>query len=207
MLSVGEILKKQREKLGINLGEVEKQIKVRQKFLRAIEENNWSIFTSKIYIGGIIKNYSQYLGLDPKRTLAFFRRDYEKLETVKFKSRVASRYLTPETKKIVAALLIFIFLIFFGYFGYQLKLYFSPPKISILSPRTEIFQKKDRVKILAKTERDAAVTILGERIYQNSDGLFEFDFPLKKGKNELVIEVIGANGRKATLRKIFLRSD
>ncbi|MBI4009457.1 helix-turn-helix domain-containing protein, partial [Candidatus Roizmanbacteria bacterium] len=65
MLSVGEILKKHREKLGIKLSEVEKQIRIREKFLRAIEENDWNIFTSKIYISGIIKNYSQYLGLDP----------------------------------------------------------------------------------------------------------------------------------------------
>ncbi|OGK25138.1 hypothetical protein A3A46_02350 [Candidatus Roizmanbacteria bacterium RIFCSPLOWO2_01_FULL_37_13] len=207
MLSVGEILKKQREKLGINLNEVEKQIKVRQKFLSAIEENNWGIFTSKVYIGGIIKNYSKILGLDPRRTLAFFRRDYERLETVKFKSRVASRYLTPETKKIVMALLIFIFLIFFGYFGYQLKLYFSPPKINIVSPKSEVFKKEDRIKILGQTEKDAAITIFGERVYQNKEGIFEFQFPLHKGQNELVIEAVGANGKKTIFKKIYKRTD
>lgn len=207
MVTVGEILKKQREKLGINLYEVEKQIKVRQKFLSAIEENNWGIFTSKVYIGGIIKNYSKLLGLDPKRTLAFFRRDYERLETMKFKSRVASRYLTPETKKIVMAFLIFIFLIFFGYFGYQLKLYFSPPKVTIVSPKSEIFKKEDRIKILGQTEKDAAITIFGERVYQNKEGIFEFQFPLHKGQNELVIEVIGANGKKTILKKIYKRTD
>ncbi|OGK35311.1 hypothetical protein A3F58_03405 [Candidatus Roizmanbacteria bacterium RIFCSPHIGHO2_12_FULL_37_9b] len=207
MLSVGEILKKQREKLGINLNEVEKQIKVRQKFLSAIEENNWGIFTSKVYIGGIIKNYSKILGLDPRRTLAFFRRDYERLETVKFKSRVASRYLTPETKKIVMALLIFIFLIFFGYFGYQLKLYFSPPKINIVSPKSDVFKKEDRIKILGQTEKDAAITIFGERVYQNKEGIFEFQFPLHKGQNELVIEAVGANGKKTIFKKIYKRTD
>lgn len=207
MISVGEIIKKQRERLKIELVDVEKAIKVRQKFLRAVEKNNWGIFSSKVYIVGIIKNYSSFLGLDSNTNLAFFRRDYEKLEAVKFKRKLSGYNFTPETRKIFIALLVSIFIIFFSYFGYQLKLYFSPPKISILSPKTEIIQKKDRVKILAKTEKDATVTIFGERIYQNKDGLFEFEFPLKKGKNELVIEVVGANGRKAIFKKVFERND
>lgn len=207
MLSVGEILKKQRERLKIDLLDVEKEIKVRQKFLSAVEKNNWGIFSSKVYISGIIKNYSLFLGLDPNNILAFFRRDYERQESIRFKRKLAGHYFAPETRKIFIAILVLIFVLFFGYFGFQLKLYFSPPKISILSPKTEIFQKKDRVKILAKTEKDANVSIFGERIYQNSDGLFEFNFPLKKGKNELKIEVIGANGKKTVFKKVFERTE
>lgn len=207
MLSVGEILKKQREKLGVELTDVEKSIKVRQKFLQATEENNWTIFSSKVYIEGIIKNYSVFLGLDPNTTLAFFRRDYERQEAVKFKRKLAGHYFTPETRKVVIALLLLIFLLFFGYFGYQLTLYFYPPKITILSPKSEIFKNEDRIKILGRTEKDAAVTIFGERVYQNKEGVFEFDFPLHKGKNELIIEVVGANGKKSIYKKIYERAD
>ncbi len=207
MLSVGEILKKQREKLNINLADVEKSIKVRQKILRAIEDNEWSIFSSKVYISGIIKNYSLFLGLDSSAIMAFFRRDYERQEAIKFKRKLASNHFTPETRKIVLAILFFIFILFFGYFSYQLKLYFTPPKITIVFPKVDKFEKKDRIKILAKTEKDAAVTIFGGRIYQNKEGLFEFDFPLHKGKNELVIEVVGANGRKTVYKKIYERTN
>ena len=207
MLSVGEIIKKQRERLKIDFNDVEKAIKVRKKFLIAVEQNNWAIFSSKIYISGIIKNYSLFLGLEPNTTLAFFRRDYEKQESIRFKRRLTGYYFTPETKKAFIFVLIFIFFLFFGYFGFQLKLYFSPPKVSLLSPKVNNFQKKDRVKILAKNEKDATVTISGDRVYQNSDGLFEYEFPLKKGRNELVIEVVGANGRKAIFKKIFERTD
>lgn len=207
MLSVGEILKNQREKLGISLRDIEEQLKVRQKFLRSIEENNWSNFTSKVYIEGIINNYSKFLGVDPRRAIAFFRRDYERLETVKFKRRFASGSLTPETKKIVGTLLFLIFILFFGYFGYQLKLYFSPPKLSILEPRKDKFFKEDKIEIVGKTEKDAAVTIFGERVFQDKEGVFEFQLPLKKGENELIIEVVGANGRKTVLKKIYTRTE
>jgi hypothetical protein len=49
--------------------------------------------------------------------LAFFRRDYEKKEDVSFKTRIASKYLTPETKKyaiygfVLLCVLIIMFLI------------------------------------------------------------------------------------------------
>ena len=207
MLSVGEILKKQRERLKIELKEVEKSIKVRQRFLTAVEKSNWQVFSSKVYISGVIKNYSLFLNLDPNSTLAIFRRDYERQEAVKFKRRLSVNYFAPETKRIFKTILILIFILFIGYFGFQLNLYFSPPKITILSPKTEVILKNDRVKILAKTEKDAAVTVLGERIYQNSDGLFEFEFPLKIGKNEIIIEVVGANGKKAVFKKKFFRED
>lgn len=207
MLSVGEILKKEREKRNIDLSSIENKIKVRQKFLKAVEENNWSIFTSRIYIEGIIKNYSQFLNLEPKKTLAFFRRDYEKLESIRFKSKVASHYLTPETRKVAFVVLFFIFFIFFGYFGYQLKLYFSPPKVTIISPKASTFKKENKIKIIGKTEKDAAVTVFGERVYQNKEGVFEYEFPLHQGKNDLVIEVVGANGRKSILKKTYVMNN
>ena len=207
MLSVGEILKKQREKLKIDFIDVEGATKIREKFLNAVESNNWRIFSSKVYIEGIIKNYSTFLNLNPAATLAFFRRDYERRESVKFKGKLGRYYFTPETKKIILALLFFIFFLFFGYFGYQLKMYFSPPKITIVSPKKDVFNKEERVKIVGKTEKDATITIFGERLYQNKEGIFEFNYPLQPGKNELVIEVVGANGKKTIYKKTYFRSN
>ncbi|MBI2641892.1 helix-turn-helix domain-containing protein [Candidatus Roizmanbacteria bacterium] len=205
MLSVGEILKKEREKQGIGLREVEKDIKIREKFLRAVEDNNWAFFSSKIYITGILKNYARFLKLDDMKILAFFRRDYERSEEVRFKEKVSSKYLTPETKKAVLLGFILSFFLFFGYFSYQLKLYFSPPKVELIEPTKETFRSDESIKVTGKTEKEAQITIFGNRIFQNKEGIFEYVFPLHKGKNELVVEVMGANGKKTTFRKIFFK--
>lgn len=207
MLTVGEIFKSTREKQGIQLLDVEKKIKVRTKFLQAIEENNWTLFSSKIYITGIIKNYSRLLGLDNKKVLAFFRRDYERKEEMKFKTRISSKYLTPETRRVVFVILSLIILFFTVYFGYQLKQYFSPPTLAILSPQTNTFVIEDKVKFVGKTDKDAAVTIFGERVYQDKYGVFTYDFPLKNGKNELTIEIVGANGKKTVITKIYVKNN
>lgn len=205
MLSVGNTLKKTREEKELTLIEVEKELKIREKFLKAIEEDNWGFFTSKIYIEGLIKNYSQLLDLDSQKMLAFFRREYETKEEIKFKRKVTSRYLTPETKKMAITGLILVFIFFLCYFGFQLITFLSPPSIIIIQPKTNIFKRDEKIAILGKTDKETTITIFGERVYQNKEGVFKYDFPLKRGKNELTIEAVGANGKKTVLKKEFTR--
>lgn len=205
MLTVGEILKKEREKRGYSLSQIEKSIKVREKFLKAVEDNNWRLLSSKIYIVGIVKNYARFLQIPPEKAIAFFYRDYEKIEEISFKKKLSSRYLNPETKKLFFIIICIIFGIFFIYFGLQLKAYFSPPKLIITSPKTTTFKKGNAVKISGITEKDAIITVAGQRIYQNEDGLFEFNHPLDPGKNMVIIEAVGANGRKTILKKELFR--
>ena len=205
MFSVGEILKQERIKQNITLQEIEKQTHIRVKFLQAVENNDWQLFSSKIYIVGIIRNYAKILNLDPKKMLAFFRRDYEKKDDTRFKKRVASKFLSSESKKLSIIGISFIILLFLGYFSYQLKIYFSPPKITITSPLSQTIKREDRVKIIGITEKDAMITILGERVYQDETGKFEYNFPLLKENNELTIEVVGANGKKTVVKKNYVR--
>lgn len=206
MLTVGEILRRQRESKNITFLQIEKQIKIRAKFLQAVENNDWTFFSSKIYITGIIKNYSDFLDLDTKKMLAFFRRDYERKEDVNFKRRIASSYLSPETKKVFIGILTTLFIVFFGYFGFQIKNYLSPPSVVFLSPATTHFTVETSVKINGKTDKDAMIVILGDRIYQNKDGVFEYSFPLHDGKNELTIELTGANGKKTEVKRTFYKT-
>lgn len=205
MLSVGTILKKEREKKGLLLIDIEKQIKVREKYLKAIEDENWNYFSSKIYITGILTNYSRVLNLDHKKVLAFFRRDYEKKEEVKFKRKISSAYLTSGTKKLLKVGLIILTLFFVLYFVFQLKTYFSPPSFALLSPTTKNFSIEKNVKITGKTEKDTSITIAGERIYQNKDGVFTYEYSLKEGENKLIINLTGANGKKTIFEKTFFK--
>lgn len=205
MLSVGEILKRERLNKGLTLAIIEKQLKVREKFIKAIEENDWAYFSSKIYIIGILKNYSKILGLDPKRVLAFFRRDYERKEEVKFKKKVSSSDLTSGSKRVFRFIVLISVLIFIVYFGYQLRLYFQPPKLEIISPKTTSFTTENKVKITGITDKDAIVTVVNQRLYLNDEGKFVYEFPLKEGTNKIIFELTGANGKKSAVEKTFYK--
>ena len=204
MLSVGSVLRKERRRLGLSLEDVEKKTRIRKKYLEAIEDNDWSAFASKVYVTGLIKNYSKFFDLDEEKMAAYFRRDYERREEVKFKKRVEQKYFKSERKRIVIVLLMLIFLGFASYFGYQLSLYFKPPTIELLAPEERVFRSAERVTIQGKTENDATVRIFEDRVFQNEQGIFEYDFPLQEGKNTLIIQVTGANGRETRLEEVFI---
>lgn len=205
MLSVGNILKKERLRKGYSLADVEKKIKVRQHLLAAVEADKWSLFSSKIYIVGVIKNYSDFLGLDPKKMLAFFRREYERTDEIRFKKKVASSYLKSDTRMIAVIGLVLVVLFFLVYFGYQLFLYLLPPKIFIIDPKITTFKHVEKVQVIGKTDKESTVTIFNQRVYQNKDGFFEYDLPLREGKNRLTIEVTGANGKHTVMTREFVR--
>ncbi len=205
MLTVGEMLKKERIQKNISLAQVEKEIRVREKFLSAVERNDWKPFSSKVYIAGIIQSYAQFLGLDEVKLLAFFRRDYDADEDVRFKKKVKNEYLTPQTKRLAFVLLGLLISFFIAYFAYQLKLYLTPPSLSFIQPTKTEFNQEERIVVRGKTEREASVSIFGTRVYQDEEGIFEYTLPLKEGKNEIIVEVVGANGKRATFRKTFTK--
>lgn len=207
MLTVGDILRTEREKKGLSLQEVEKKIRVRSKFLSAVEKNDWSQFSSNVYISGIVKNYATFLGLDASRALAFFRREYEKKEEgANFKEKLSRKLTISERRRSTVIGLAIVAVLFFGYFGYQMYRYLTPPSITITEPVESVFKRVDKVSIIGRTERESVVTIFGTRVFQDEGGNFHYDYPLKLGKNRLVIKVQGANGKSTTVEREYVLS-
>ncbi len=62
--SLGKYLKRERENRKLSLKEVSKQIKVREPFLRAFEEDRRDLLPSVTYVKGFLSAYAKYLGLD-----------------------------------------------------------------------------------------------------------------------------------------------
>lgn len=205
MLSVGKLLRDARERKKISLRDVEKRIKVREQFIKALEEDKWDLFTSRIYITGILKNYARFLGLDERKILAFFRREYERIEEIKFKEKMSNSYLSSDSKRTIIASFIFVCVLLVGYFSYQLFEFFRPPSVQIISPQSTLFKRESTIKIIGKTEKEAVVTVMGERVYQNKEGTFEYVMPLTQKENILSIEVVGANGKKTILQRKFTK--
>ena len=64
MKDIGNFLKERRETRGISLIEVEKDLKIRKKYLQALEEGNIDAIPGKTYLIGYLRNYSKYLGIN-----------------------------------------------------------------------------------------------------------------------------------------------
>ncbi len=61
----------------IDISEVEAQTKIRAKYLRAIENEEWDLLPGPVYAKSFLRTYGDYLGLDSRMLLDEFRRRYE----------------------------------------------------------------------------------------------------------------------------------
>ncbi|OGD14780.1 hypothetical protein A2V47_06115 [Candidatus Atribacteria bacterium RBG_19FT_COMBO_35_14] len=64
MKDIGNFLKERREARGISLIEAEKDLKIRKRYLQALEEGNVDAIPGKTYLVGYLRNYSKYLGIN-----------------------------------------------------------------------------------------------------------------------------------------------
>ncbi len=69
---IGSVLKTQRERLGFTIPNVENQIFIPERYLVAIENGNLEELPSTVQGKGMVKNYAQFLGLDPEPLLLNF---------------------------------------------------------------------------------------------------------------------------------------
>jgi len=72
MAEFGELLRHARAYKGVSLREAERATKINRHHLAALEREEFEDLPPLIYARGLVKNYAQYLGLDPVAVLAQF---------------------------------------------------------------------------------------------------------------------------------------
>lgn len=72
MVEIGRTLRETRLREGIDIGDVEEATKIRAKFLRSLENEEWSLIGGDAYARAFLRTYSEYLGLDPAPMLESF---------------------------------------------------------------------------------------------------------------------------------------
>lgn len=69
---IGEALKSQRDTLGLSLEDVERHTHLKTHYLRALESGDFDALPSMTQGSGMLKNYAQFLSLDPEPLLLQF---------------------------------------------------------------------------------------------------------------------------------------
>jgi cytoskeleton protein RodZ len=64
MFEIGNSLREARLRQGLEFPEVEQATKIRGKYLRALEDEQFDILPGQTYVKGFLRTYSEYLGLD-----------------------------------------------------------------------------------------------------------------------------------------------
>lgn len=70
---IGLRLKEHREKRRLSVEQVAGRLKIREHYLKALEEGRFSKIPGRIYVDGYLRSYANYLGLDGDTMLAAYR--------------------------------------------------------------------------------------------------------------------------------------
>ena len=62
----------------IDINEVEVRTKIRAKYLRAMENDEWDLLPGEVYARSFLRTYGEFLGLDTRQLIDDFRRMYER---------------------------------------------------------------------------------------------------------------------------------
>jgi transcriptional regulator with XRE-family HTH domain len=78
MPDIGETLRDARMRARIDVSEIEDKTKIRAKYLRALENEEWSLLPGPTFVKSFLRTYAQALGLDGKALVEQYRTSYER---------------------------------------------------------------------------------------------------------------------------------
>jgi cytoskeleton protein RodZ len=78
MPEIGATLREARMRARIDISEIEAETKIRAKYLRALENEEWGLLPGPAYVRSFLRTYAEALGLDAKLLLEEYKLRYER---------------------------------------------------------------------------------------------------------------------------------
>src|SRR3712207_7553588 len=80
MPEIGETLRETRMRRRIDMTEVEAATKIRAKYLRALENEEWDLLPGPTFVKTFLRTYAEYLGLDARNLVEEYKQRFERSE-------------------------------------------------------------------------------------------------------------------------------
>lgn len=178
MQSVGTVLREKRKEANISYEEVARNTNIPHASLRGMEEEDFSSLPAEVYLLGFLRNYAEYLGLDPELIVSLYQKG--KIRDMP----TPEELLLPRPKKKNPIPWIVLILIISGGLGFGLYVLRGVKKTPVKKDNSGAVKKKEQpVKkkaVLRKTDQS------GEKTYVLNEGQKDYRFLLDKS-DKLVV--------------------
>jgi hypothetical protein len=77
MPDIGETLRDARMRQGIDVSEVELSTKIRAKYIRALENEEWGLLPGPTFVKTFLRTYAEFLGLDASLLVEEYKQQFE----------------------------------------------------------------------------------------------------------------------------------
>ena len=216
MSKLGEQLRAQRERKNITLEQAAGDTRIREKFLKALEDGDYRTLPGPVYTRGFLRNYAEYLDLETDELLTLYHhesgRPVEPVQTRTFKPYrpIARRNLVFRPVILLPVIILAGVALFGGYIYYQLSTFATLPRLEITDPANDGLAASAELAVRGVTVPDGRITVNvfpGPDVFGDIrpafDGSFSTTVALKPGSNHVVIEVLDAAGKTNRVSRII----
>jgi cytoskeletal protein RodZ len=198
---LGEVLRSAREAKGVDLRRVERETKIRERYLSALERGDYRDLPGSVYTKGFLRNYGTYLGLDPEYLIDLYR--LETAAPAVERPRIAppprpitgrrSRAFVLTPGVIVAAVLTIFVGGLAAWIGYELVNFARTPELRITDPAGNVTGYTElTITVRGTTAPNAKVAVsnLPENptVEADAEGNFEMTVGLLPGSNVMELQ-------------------
>ena len=193
---LGEVLRAAREAKGVDLTRVERDTKIRERYLSALERGEYRELPGAVYTKGFLRNYGAYLGLDPEYLIDLYRLEatggtLERPAPSVPPRPIAvrrSRSLVVSPGAVVGAILTLLVGALVVWIGYEFFNFARTPELRIIEPAGDVSAHVgDTITVRGMTAANATVTVSGlpenPSVTADSNGNFEVTVGLLPGSN------------------------
>ena len=193
---LGEVLRAAREAKGLDLPRVERETKIRERYLSALERGEYRELPGSVYTKGFLRNYGAYLGLDPEYLIDLYRLETATQAAERPRVSEPPRPLRTRRRRtfvitpgaVVAAILTLLVGGFVAYLGYEFVNFARQPELRITRPAGNVSAHTElTILVSGVTEPNATVAVSNLRenpsIEADADGVFEVTVGLVPGSN------------------------
>lgn len=197
---LGEVLRAAREAKFIDLARVERDTKIRARYLSALEHGEYRDLPGAVYVKGFLRNYGIYLGLDPEYLIDLYRLEEggSAFERASGALPMGPRRLRVPRALVItpgalAAVVLTVLVIAFGvYLVAEFVTFARTPDLRITDPATDVVGwTGSQYTIRGTTEPNATITV--DRLRENptvkadATGAFEISVKLLPGANVVTL--------------------
>lgn len=196
---LGTVLRTAREARFIDLARVERDTKIRIRYLSALERGDYRDLPEPIYTRGFLRNYGLYLGLDPEYLIDLYRLEsgaaVERPSMPSQRRSVAARQgrsLVVSSSVVVGAILTLLVVAFVVYLVGEFVTFAGTPDLRVTDPATDVLAwEGTQYTIRGVTEPNATVTTDGLRenpsTTADAEGAFSVRVSLVPGANVITL--------------------
>jgi len=200
--TLGELLKSRRKQKGFSLEEAEIATKIKLRYLKALEEGQWSVLPMVVYIRGFVLSYSKYLGIPKNTALSLFEIEvvlHKKNQSneLAYKKSIRDRQFLI-TPKVLAYSLISVFVVaMISYIVIQITNFAGMPSLKIITPENNAIVEVDQLDLTGLTDPEAFVTVNEEKVPVTQEGRFASTLKLHSGVNVLKVTAVNKTKKEA----------